>query len=161
MDDEDQNGAIRRSRPCFLVWGFVLFVVTFGVTPEARGTSYTIVTAPEEADGEGKGINDSGQIVGFTAGANPQGFLSSGGSLTPISVPGALDTKPFDINNAGQIVGSNVLAFNGTQGFLYSGGHFTTISVPGAVATDARGLNDAGRSWEHLSSPRRPASLNL
>src|SRR5262245_34735863 len=53
-----------------------------------------------------QGINDTGQIVGFSY-IGQYGFLSDpANGLTIISVPGASRTEAYGINNAGQILGS-------------------------------------------------------
>jgi hypothetical protein len=56
------------------------------------------------------GINDYGQIVGFSAASLTatavSGFLRDArGRFTAINRPGATVTVPFDIDNRGQIVG--------------------------------------------------------
>ena len=56
------------------------------------------------------GINDQGQIVGYSAASltatTASGFLrDASGRLTAINRPGATITAAFDINNRGQIVG--------------------------------------------------------
>ena len=59
-----------------------------------------------------RGINDSGQIAGWTRpcapGAHVSGFVGTlvGPSFQTLNVPGATDTFAQGINNAGQIVGS-------------------------------------------------------
>ena len=53
----------------------------------------------------GKGINDTGHIVGyFIQGNRPHGFLDVGGTSRTIDVPGPLGTVAQGINDAGQIV---------------------------------------------------------
>jgi probable HAF family extracellular repeat protein len=129
-----------------IIWG--------GVETAYAGTiqySFTTIDYPA------KGINDSGQIVGyFGDAAGLHGFLYSGGSFTTIDVPGAVQTIANGINDSGQIVGSFSDAAG--HGFLDSGGTFTTIDAPGALSTDARGINDSGQivgagsySFEHGS----------
>jgi probable HAF family extracellular repeat protein len=81
------------------------------------------------------GINNLGQIVGFT-GPGGDSFVYSDGIFTVINLPG----PPEGINDAGQIVGGT-----GTHGFLDTGGSFTQIDVPGASRTTAFGINDAGQ----------------
>jgi uncharacterized membrane protein len=93
---------------------------------------------------EPHGVNDAGQIVGFTDAGS---FWSSGGTTTGIRVPGTLDpidTSAWGINDAGQIVGEYSPVQGGDSGFLLSGGNYTTLYVPGSLDTYAYGINDAG-----------------
>ena len=89
-------------------------------TINAPGASTTFLSA----------INDLGQIVGFTNGAN--GFLLSSGIYTPINVPGAAETYPEGINNAGEVVGWYGLngVNEGAYLFTEKNGVYTTPSLP-------------------------------
>jgi probable HAF family extracellular repeat protein len=64
------------------------------------------------------GINDAGQIVGYTSSG---AFLYSGGEFSSLG-----GYYPYDINDEGQIVGAYGSGI--TQGFLLSSGGFTTIT---------------------------------
>jgi probable HAF family extracellular repeat protein len=88
-----------------------------------------------------KGINDSGEIVGF---GGSQGFLDIGGVFSPINYPGAISTAANGINNGGLIVGSYEDASGIYHGFLDNGGVFSAIDVPGAMGTYAEGINNSG-----------------
>jgi len=53
------------------------------------------------------GINDAGQIVGYSYGASGEsGFLYYKGKFYPVNCPGALYTQPWGISGNGTIVGS-------------------------------------------------------
>jgi probable HAF family extracellular repeat protein len=97
------------------------------------------------------GINDSGQIVGYSyvGGTNTQVFLYTAGTFTTVPLPlppGARFAIPYDINDAGQIVGSfEDSSVNLPRGFLYDAGVLTTIDVPGGIATGVSGISDAGK----------------
>jgi len=97
------------------------------------------------------GINDSGQIVGFSfvGGTNNQVFLYAAGTFTTVPLPlppGARFPTPYDINDAGQIVGTFEDSSTALpRGFVYDGGTLTTVDVPGSVATGISGINDAGQ----------------
>ena len=69
-------------------------------------------TLPASRSPQPSGINNRGQIVGYTASDLAQtelhGFLLAKGvkgPFTPIDFPGAPKTAAFDINDRGQIVG--------------------------------------------------------
>jgi probable HAF family extracellular repeat protein len=97
------------------------------------------------------GINDSGQIVGFSflGGITNQVFLYTAGTFTGVSLPlpsGSRSPTPYDINDAGQIVGSFEDSSTGLpRGFSYDAGALTVIDVPGGIATGVAGINDVGQ----------------
>jgi probable HAF family extracellular repeat protein len=101
------------------------------------------------------GINDSGQIVGYTAGPFYSGYLYSDGDTT-FDVPGAeFGSVPYGIDNSGEIVGT--YSYDGTSsGFLKSGDSFTTINYPGGAPTVLTGINDRGfivGNWHDADIP--------
>jgi probable HAF family extracellular repeat protein len=106
-------------------------------------TTLTTLDVPGEG-GVGtfpRGINASGQIVGFfDDGSHFHGFLLSGGNYTTLDVPGSQYTSAQGINASGQIVGNYVDANSVEHGFLLSGGNYTTLDM-----TTASGINDAGQ----------------
>jgi probable HAF family extracellular repeat protein len=105
------------------------------------GGNFTTIDVPFGGITFAFGINDSGQIVGYSLlGA----FLDTGGSFSTIAVPGAMFTTASGINNSGQIVGDFIDNL-GIHGFVDTGGSFTTIDVPGAIFMEAFGINDSGQ----------------
>src|SRR5262245_29806146 len=124
-----------------------------GVSPSLHGYRldngvFTIIDAPGAILGTGAfGINNRGQIVGFTV-LTPtvaDGFLLAKRAFTPSQLPGASATEAADINERGQIVGVYVDDTNTPHGFLLDTGVFTTIDVPGAFATSAIRINARGQ----------------
>ena len=110
--------------------------------------TFTTIDVPGAPATYAFGINNTGQIVGYTldsASGDIHSFLYSGGSFTTINVPGATVTQPIGINDVGQIVGSFADSANVYHGFIYSGGTFATIDAPGATGTYPYGINDAGQ----------------
>ena len=86
------------------------------------------------------GINNLGQIVGFTySGPAAGAFLYANGNFILISSDPTIRTAA--INDAGQIVG---LFAADEQGFLYSNGVFSHITFPGASVTVSNGINNLG-----------------
>src|ERR1035438_9896803 len=76
------------------------------------------------------GLNDKGQVVGYSAGASyaQNGFIEEGGAYTTLDVPGAANTLLLDINNRGTIVGTWGNAAGTYQGFLMtSAGQFVNV----------------------------------
>ena len=104
------------------------------------------------------GINDAGQIAGFTQTIGNRetpgetlGYLYSNGTLTTIDFPGAGMTTPSSINNVGQIAGT--FRYPGATGYIHgfveSNGVFTIVDEPGFVdaylnGTIINGINDSG-----------------
>jgi uncharacterized membrane protein len=107
---------------------------------------FALINDPHFPTSVARGINDSGQIVGFSQaiwGASPfVGFLWNGGVFTTISDPNVApgeSTAPFGINNKGDIAG---MYYNGQyHGYLLSGGSYITVDYPGANGTIAGGVN--------------------
>lgn len=93
-------------------------------------------------------INDSGQIVGVSNGAQ-QIALYDGGVMSYITIPGATYVFPRDINNLGEIAGEYTSGSGATaqnHGFVYSNGIVTTIDGPNPqVSTLILGINDNGQ----------------
>src|SRR5215831_8166044 len=107
----------------------------------------------------GRGINDAGQVVGYsyfalgTTYGQASGFIYNNGTFTRLDDPSAV-TNPFapngtfaqGINNAGQVVGYYNGANGGTHGFLYSNGTYTTLDDPlGFEGTYATAINNTGQ----------------
>jgi hypothetical protein len=99
-----------------------------------------------------RGINDGGQIVGYTLGLNgccSTGFLRSSDGLTytTVSVPNSEETLPTDINNNGDIAGY-FGDFNGSGGSFVLGSNdiYNIFQDPDALPGDtfAQGINDEG-----------------
>jgi probable HAF family extracellular repeat protein len=114
----------------------------YGLVDAATGAT-SLVAGVSEA----YGINDSGEIVGYTysaAAGRDFGVLDDGGVLTTLDPPGSTTSSAFGISDNGEIAGYYANA-SGTHGFLYDDGAFTTINFPGVSGnTIATGVNDAG-----------------
>src|SRR5262249_12560020 len=97
----------------------------------------------------GWGINDAGQVVGFSGSVSQNGFLYSSGTYTTIADPLADSyTYAFGINATGLIVGEYFVNGNlSTHGFIFnpSTGTYSTIDRPGGTNTEAHGINNAGQ----------------
>jgi hypothetical protein len=89
-------------------------------------TTYTF----SPINGEPRGINDLGQIVGIDVGADRYsiGFIYNNGVYTTIGYPSATNGTFFnDINNSGVIVGYASGPYLYSYRFLYSAGTFTLL----------------------------------
>jgi len=98
------------------------------------------------------GINDRGQIVGFTEmNIEFQGFIWDRGTATQITVPSGANTTYFHgINNRGQIVGhTRQTQFDLARAFLWDNEEFTFLDIPGVLVAgdgeDSMAINDRGQ----------------
>jgi uncharacterized membrane protein len=91
------------------------------------------------------GINDGGEIVGFSLSEIPGAFLRNkdGSFETLPAAPGNSAAQPNSINNRGEIVGLYPMS-GFFHGFLLSGGKYTTIDFPGTTFTQCTGINNMG-----------------
>ena len=119
-----------------------------------------------------EGINDSGEIVGFSF---EGGFVDNNGAFTTFNPADSSLTEAFAISDSGLIAGNYFdSATLQRHGFLYENGVFMNIDDPVAApgSTELRGINDAGQivgfyadsSGEHgfLATPiPEPAALLL
>jgi probable HAF family extracellular repeat protein len=105
-------------------------------------------------DGAANGINNSGQIVGYstiaTSADSYRAFLYSQGVMTNLETLGGDQSQAFGINASGQVVGNSMTAGNVAHAFLYwSGSMFDLNSLlpanSGWVLQWASAINDSGQ----------------
>jgi probable HAF family extracellular repeat protein len=130
------------------------------------GTTFTTIDVPGATETVARGINETGQIVGWFIDAmdgHTHGFLKDGTTFTTIDVPGATQTIASGINEAGQIVGWFIDA-RGEHGFVATpdttpplitisaspatlrppNGQLVTVTVSGAITDEGSGVSRAG-----------------
>lgn len=115
-------------------WNLVVGLMTMALaiaplTPATADYIFTTIDEPGANATQLRGINNSGQIVGFGNG----GFLYSGSNFTNLTG----FTFATGLNNNGQIVGNN----SSQQGFLLNGGLYSQL--PSGL--DVAGINDSGQ----------------
>lgn len=118
----------------------------FLATPSTSGYAFNSISAPGSADTFVQGINNAGQIVGYSG---DRSFMENNGVFTQIVVPdGQLGTFARGINNSGQIVGDYFDSNANTNiGFIYTNGVTTAVANPNAVnGTVLSGINDNGHA---------------
>ncbi|MGC2354061.1 MAG: hypothetical protein WA496_11730 [Candidatus Udaeobacter sp.] len=123
----DSSGVVR---------GFVRF---------SDGSFSAPIVDPNDTVGftEGRGINNSGTVVGDYAisDGNLHSFFLSGGTFTEYDVPGAATTLVLGINDPGDFAGGD--DSSGTlQAFISVHGTLTSFGVPGAFQTLAYDINN-------------------
>ena len=141
-----------------LVGAVVLGLCSSAALAEVRYTVTNLGTLPGGYASYAYGINNSGQVVGYSY-SSPAGyyhaFLYSNGSMTDLgTLPGGapLQSYAYGINNTGQIVGQSSTYTAGDKNpvtehaFRYSGGVMSALgTLPGGVGSVANGINDSGQ----------------
>lgn len=113
--------------------GLLALIAAF---PAAKAAPISYQTVP-------KGINNLGQIVGFSSDiAGTHGFLYSNGVFTAIDIPGTENTIAYGINDAGDIL---LFDNSHSRSYVYDAtGNFTEVTLPGSTFVWANGINNAG-----------------
>jgi probable HAF family extracellular repeat protein len=95
------------------------------------GTWKDLGTLPGGVESCAYGINDSGQIVGYskTADGHTHAFLYSNGVMTDLGTLGGTDSIAWDINNSGQIVGYSNTVGGQDHAFSYINGKMTDLGT--------------------------------
>lgn len=121
----------------------------------SKSGQYTEFLFPGPCDGAPpctypQGVNDRGQIVGFTLPISPvpaaQSFLREPDGSTKILPAAPANSSPManSINNRGDIVGSYANITPGVHGFLLRNQNYTAIDFPGTERTVCTGINNNG-----------------
>jgi probable HAF family extracellular repeat protein len=142
-------------------------VLLIGTRVEAASLTYSITdlgTLPGTSLSIATGINDSGQVVGYSeSSTGSQSFLYSNGQMTPISDP-VSGAPAGGINNLGQIVSQGQFINNSGQIVSSSQPFQISISstVNGVTTTvqttfNPGGINDAGQILGSIVNPSDPS----
>ncbi len=107
---------------------------------------------PGYTSSDGRGINDSGQVVGTLSG-NKYGtdgaFLYSRGTgMIALGAQPSVDSQAFGINDSGQVVGYGSTAGSASAGFLYTestGGWTDLGNPPGYLVSEAFAISNSGQ----------------
>lgn len=121
----------------------VLVVFLLAASSAQADYVFTTVNYPGAAYTDVRGINSTGQIVGYT---DLGAFRYSGGtySLLP-PAPGGLQTSAHGINDDGLIIGSaGPVDDSSSVGFILDGATYGYFSYPGRSHTHPRSINNAG-----------------
>ena len=114
---------------------------------------------PQQEDSQAYGINNSGQIVGWSWNSNNAGhaFLDSGGTMQDLGTLGGTASGATAINNSGQVVGNSTTTTASSppaHAFLYSDGSMQDLGTFGGEWSVAYGINDSGQvaGWASYGS---------
>jgi probable HAF family extracellular repeat protein len=116
------------------------------------GGVFELFNIPGSASAQATGINNAGDVCGFTvdaAGAgNTHGWVKIQGHFTILDDPDAAGfTQALGLNNNGQVVGTYTDAAGNAHGFVYtvSSSSWQTVDDPqGVGSTIVNGINDNG-----------------
>jgi len=107
------------------------------------------------------GVNDVGQVVGASWGANGVGghaFLWDNGTMTDLGTLGGAQSGANAINDAGQVVGWSTTASGAMHAFLWENGLMMDLGTLAGNRSEAHAINGAGQvvgvsstsaGWEH------------
>jgi probable HAF family extracellular repeat protein len=106
-------------------------------------------TLPGEVSSVGTGINNAGQVVGYSgnAGTYDHAFLwTPGKGMKHLgTLPGCTRSLATGINDAGQVVGWAEDAHGHAFLWTAAGGMKALGTLPGFPSSEAKGINDAGQ----------------
>ncbi|MGA3194410.1 MAG: hypothetical protein ABSD39_05360 [Terriglobales bacterium] len=114
------------------------------------GGVFELFTIPNSTSAQATGINNSGDVCGFTIdSAGTHGWLKILGHFTILDDPdGVGATQALGLNNKGQVVGTYTDSSNNSHGFVYTinSNTWQTIDDPnnGVGTTVVNGINDNG-----------------
>jgi probable HAF family extracellular repeat protein len=134
--------------------GMPAALLSTGTPVATAATTYTITdlgTFPGGNSSYAYGINDSGQVVGYSATADGSGhaFLWQDGTMTDLgTLPGDSVSNAYGINDAGQVIGvsATVSGEPHAVAVLWQNGTMTDLgALLGAPFIAVNGINDAGQ----------------
>ena len=110
------------------------------------------------------GINDSGQIVGYSTTASGEyhhACLWSDGVMTDLGTLGGSNSYARGINDSGQVVGDSRTDSGEDHAFLWLDGDMTDLGTLGGSSSHAYGINDSGQvvGYARTASEERHACM--
>jgi probable HAF family extracellular repeat protein len=124
----------------------VAFLYSGGVMQDLNSLAQNL--PPGVILAEAYGINNAGQVVGFTNGARATAFLYDGAyhDLGTLDPPYNGWSCGYAINSSGQVAGDSSGTSGGYHAFLYSNDKMEDLGVlPGGLDSRAYGVNDLGQ----------------
>ncbi|HEU4375386.1 MAG TPA: PEP-CTERM sorting domain-containing protein [Telluria sp.] len=100
---------------------------------------------PGSAYSQPLGMNNHGDVVGRSIGAQSTAYLYAGGAMTSLGTLGGSSSQASGINDAGTAAGYSTLADNTTsRAFRASGGTLTALGTLGGADSYGTAINNAG-----------------
>jgi probable HAF family extracellular repeat protein len=114
------------------------------------GPAYTVapVTAIGTDGGRPFGINNSGQVVGYTYNAgHTNAYVGTGGTATNLhpASPNVANSQAHGINQGGTVVGEVSYQNGPTRAAVFSNGSVQTLGTLGGQNSTANGINAGGQ----------------
>lgn len=100
------------------------------------------------ADSWGLGINNAGQVVGYSTPkgrVTTQAFLYSNGMMQDLGTLGGSWSQGMGINDAGQVVGNSQTAEGNYRAFVYNNGLMQSLGTLGGTNSAGYTINNAGQ----------------
>jgi probable HAF family extracellular repeat protein len=96
-------------------------------------------------DSQGRGINDSGQVAGYSRDADgfTRAFLFSAGTMTPLPTLGGTHSWGYGINKWGDVTGMAGISGNADHAFIYTSGTIHDLGAPNVQPAWGNGINDS------------------
>jgi probable HAF family extracellular repeat protein len=122
-----------------------------------KGKAQALPTIGSDPDGVAFGINNQGQVVGYSGTCTAANFavLWENGTATPLPDLGTPGAIAYAINGHNQIVGQAVNSDGTALAAIWQNNTVTALGVllPGDAAAFATSINNRGRWWEAPSTP--------
>ena len=124
--------------------------------------TYTTIDYPGSTTTILSGINDKGQIVGYTLNPN-LGFLYvlQDQTFTTLIYPKANYVFPYAINNAGRIAGAVFYDLGNYHGFELVGSTYRQISLPRTVLSLVTGITASGGLYGQAVGKNRTLNFSF
>ena len=139
----------------------VAVLAYFGFVLPSSAVEYTITdlgTLPGSSYSLGQGINNSGQVTGYSQfSSTSSAIVWNGSASTVLGIPSGGATRGFGINNSGQVTGDSIGADGQSHATVWNG---TTPSVlntlPGGSFSQGLAINNSGQVAGNSNSAAGP-----
>lgn len=111
-----------------------------------NGTMTDLGSLIENGETEARGINNRGQVVGYSSADAGGAFLWEDDTITNLGTfPGGAISWANDINENGVIVGASDSASGEVHAFMFNRGTMTDLGTLGGANSDAMAINNKGQ----------------
>jgi probable HAF family extracellular repeat protein len=125
-----------------------------GLSADILYTVTDLGTLPGASGSYASGINNAGQVVGFSDIPPTHAFLSSNGQMQDLgTLPGGQNSYAYAINNGGQVTGAANPSVGPPVAFLYSNGQMLNLGSLGPCCSTGAAINDRGQITGSSDTP--------